>query len=99
MKNPSVSTANIGLMSFIALMVILALAVANPVHAADLFTNAKTDIKDTAGTGSAVEMALLAFGGIAALAFGFMSKNWLGAIGGFAVGVLFWNVITPMIGL
>ncbi len=99
MKNPSVSNTNYGLIGFIALMVVLAFAVANPVHAADLFTNAKTDIKDTAGTGSAVEMALLAFGGIGAIAFGFMSKNWIGAIAGFAVGVLFWNIITPMIGL
>ncbi|WP_070968473.1 hypothetical protein [Vibrio sonorensis] len=99
MTNSTLSIPNFGLMSVIALMVIVAVAVANPVHAADLFTNAKTDIKDTAGTGSAVEMALLAFGGIGAIAFGFMSKNWIGAITGFAVGVLFWNIITPMIGL
>lgn len=99
MKNSTLSPPKFGLIGFIALMVTVAFVVANPVQAADLFTNAKADIKDTAGTGSAVEMALLAFGGIGAIAFGFMSKNWIGAITGFGVGVLFWNVITPMIGL
>ncbi len=93
------SRSNPGLLLITVLVAIgaLTLLMPNLAAAADLFTAAKTDIKDTAGTGSGVEMAILALGGIGALVFGFMSKNWVGAIGGFAVGVIFWNVITPMI--
>ena len=80
-------------------LVFALLSIANPAMAVDLLAAAKTTIKDTAGQGSGVENALLALGAIGALAFGFMSKNWIGAIGGFAVGLVFWNVAAPLAGL
>ncbi len=78
---------------------IIAVTISNPALAADLFTDAKGTIKDTAGDGSAVENAILAAGAIGAVAGGFMSRNWLGAIGGFAGGMIFWEVVKPLVGL
>ncbi|CAH6877502.1 type IV conjugative transfer system pilin TraA [Vibrio lentus] len=70
-----------------------------PTLAADLFAAGKTTIKETAGDGSAVENAILAAGAIGAAAGGFMSRNWLGAVGGFAGGMIFWEVVKPLVGL
>ncbi|CCN50852.1 IncF plasmid conjugative transfer pilin protein TraA [Vibrio nigripulchritudo MADA3029] len=70
-----------------------------PSMAADLFQAGKETIKDTAGDGSAVENAILAAGAIGAVAGGFMSRNWLGAAGGFGGGMIFWEVIKPLVGL
>lgn len=71
----------------------------NSAFAADLFAAGKTTIKETAGDGSAVENAILAAGAIGAAAGGFMSRNWLGAVGGFAGGMIFWEVVKPLVGL
>ncbi len=67
--------------------------------ATDLFSAGKQTIKDTAGTGSAVENAILASGAIGALSAGFMTRNWMGAVGGFIGGMIFWEVVKPLVGL
>ncbi|WP_154723950.1 type IV conjugative transfer system pilin TraA [Vibrio cyclitrophicus] len=67
--------------------------------AADLFAAGRQDIIDNVGTGSVVELAILSVGGVGALIFGYLSKNWVGAIGGFAVGVIFWNIASTYIGI
>ncbi len=84
---------------FFALLAASLFFFANPTLAADLFTSGKVTIQDTAGTGSMFELAILALGALGALVFGFISKNWVGAIAGFAVGVIFWNISAPLIGL
>lgn len=75
------------------------LLVTNPALANDLFATGKATIKATAGDGSAVENAILGAGAVGAAAGGFMSRNWLGAVGGFAAGMIFWEVIKPLVGL
>lgn len=77
----------------------LLIVVAQPAVAADLFASAKSAIKDTAGTGSGVETAILAAGALGGAITGFMTKNWVGALGGFATGMIFWNVAAPLVGL
>lgn len=71
----------------------------HPALAADLFGGAKEAIKDTAGVGSGVETAILSAGVLGAALTGFITKNWIGAIGGFAVGMIFWSVAAPLVGL
>ncbi|MEZ8862561.1 type IV conjugative transfer system pilin TraA [Vibrio sp. 10N.247.311.51] len=75
------------------------LLITQPALAVDLFAAGKTTIKDTAGDDSAVENAILGAGAIGAAAGGFMSRNWLGAVGGFTGGMIFWEVVKPMVGL
>jgi len=75
------------------------IAVTQPAIAADLFVSAKTAIKDTAGTGSGVETAILAAGALGGAITGFMTKNWVGALSGFATGMIFWSVAAPLVGL
>ncbi len=70
-----------------------------PALAADMFASGKTAIKDTVGTDSTVETAILSAGAVGAALTGFITKNWIGAIGGFAVGMIFWSVVAPMVGL
>lgn len=82
-----------------AFIAVAAIAVTQPALATDLFAAGKTIINETAGDGSAVENAILAAGAIGAAAGGFMSRNWLGAVGGFAGGMIFWEVVKPLVGL
>lgn len=75
------------------------LALTQPALAADLFAGAKTAIKDTAGTGSSIETAMLGVGLLSGMATGYLTKNWLGGIGGFAAGMIFWKFAAPLVGL
>jgi len=75
------------------------LAVTQPVLAADLFANAKVAIKESAGTGSSIETAMLSVGLLGGMATGYLTKNWLGGIGGFAAGMIFWKFAAPIVGL
>lgn len=75
------------------------LALTQPALAADLFSGAKTAIKDTAGTGSSIETAMLSVGLLGGMATGYLTKNWLGGIGGFAAGMIFWKFAAPVVGL
>jgi len=77
----------------------LTLVVTQPALAVDLFANGKDAIKETVGSDSTVETAILASGAVGAALTGFISKNWIGAIGGFAVGMVFWSVAAPLVGL
>ncbi len=84
---------------FFALLTLGSLCIAQPTYAADLFSTAKTAMKDTAGTDSGVEMAMLVVGALGAAVTGFTTRNWYGAVGGFAGGMIFWEVIKPLVGL
>jgi len=75
------------------------LAITQPALAADLFSGAKAAIKDTAGTGSSIETAMLSVGLLGGMATGFLTKNWLGGVGGFAAGMIFWKFAAPIVGL
>ncbi|MGR5096757.1 type IV conjugative transfer system pilin TraA [Vibrio maritimus] len=97
MKNASSSYKNA--LTISGILIVLSLFLSNPVFAADLFDGAKTTIKDTAGDGSAVENGILAVGAIGAAAGGFMTRNWMGAVGGFTAGMIFWEVVKPLVGL
>lgn len=77
----------------------LTIFLSNPAFAVDLFENAKDTIQKTAGDGSAVENGILAVGAIGAAAGGFMTRNWMGAVGGFTAGMIFWEVVKPLVGL
>ncbi|ERB62555.1 type IV conjugative transfer system pilin TraA [Vibrio coralliilyticus] len=79
--------------------VVLVLLAIHSALGADLFSAGKQTIKDTAGSGSAVENALLASGAIGAVSAGFMTRNWMGAVGGFIGGMIFWEVVKPLVGL
>nr|AKN39090.1 IncF plasmid conjugative transfer pilin protein TraA [Vibrio genomosp. F6] len=80
----------------VAITVLLA---TQPALAADLFATGKQAIKETAGDGSAVEVAMLGSGALGAAVTGFTTRNWFGAIGGFAGGMIFWSVAAPLVGL
>lgn len=80
-------------------MALFALCMTHPALAEDIFTAAKATIKDTAGTGSGVEMATLAFGALGAAIGGFTTRNWYVAGGSFAGGMIFWEVVKPLVGL
>ena len=56
------------------------------VLAFDIFAAGKTAIKESAGTGSTVETAILGSGLIGAAVTGLMTRNWFGAVGGFVGG-------------
>ncbi|GLO64197.1 hypothetical protein MACH09_47050 [Vibrio sp. MACH09] len=73
--------------------------VTQPALAADIFGAGKAIIKDTAGTGSTIETAMLGTGLAGAAVTGFMTRNWFGAVGGFAAGNILWKVGAPMVGL
>lgn len=75
------------------------IAMTQPALAADLFVTAKTAIKESAGTGSGIETALLGAGLLGGVITGFMTKNWVGGMGGFAAGMIFWNIAAPLVGL
>ncbi|MFY2508883.1 type IV conjugative transfer system pilin TraA [Vibrio pectenicida] len=80
----------------------LALVASDPALAdstKDVFASGKEIIKATAGKGSAIEKAMLGTGLLTSIAGGFMARNWMGAIGGFAAGCLLWEVCAPMVGL
>ncbi|WP_417852372.1 type IV conjugative transfer system pilin TraA [Vibrio europaeus] len=84
---------------FLLLATFLLLCFAAPSFATDLFAGGKATIKSTAGDDSAAEMAMLTAGALGAAATGFMTRNWFAAIGGFAGGMIFWEVIKPLVGL
>jgi len=77
----------------------LFLLMSHNAQAADLFSTGKQAIKDTVGDDSAVETALLSAGAVGAVITGFVSKNWVLAIAGFAIGMIFWSVAAPLVGL
>lgn len=83
-------------LTLVALFVII---VSTPSMSADLFAAGKQTIKSTAGNGSAAEMAMLTAGAFGGAVTGFATRNWFGAIGGFAGGMIFWEVIKPLVGL
>ena len=79
---------------------VLAFVAAHPALAADdMFAAGKEVIKVSAGKGSTVETAMLGSGLFAAAVTGFVSRNWMAAVGGFAGGMIFWNVAAPLVGL
>jgi type IV conjugative transfer system pilin TraA len=84
---------------FVTVTILFLLSIAAPSLATDLFAGGKTTIKDTAGEDSAAEMAILTAGALGAAATGFMTRNWFAAVGGFAGGMIFWEVIKPLVGL
>ncbi|WJT10960.1 type IV conjugative transfer system pilin TraA [Vibrio harveyi] len=85
--------------AFFVLFVLVAFCIAHPAYATDLFAAGKETIKNTAGEDSAVETAMLASGAVGAAVLGFTTRNWLAAAGGFAGGMIFWEVIKPLVGL
>ena len=85
--------------STFALFVVCAVFAAQPVLAADIFAAGKTAIKESAGTGSMVETAILGSGLIGAAVTGLMTRNWFGAVGGFVGGNILWKVGAPLVGL
>ncbi|TFH89372.1 type IV conjugative transfer system pilin TraA [Vibrio ouci] len=84
---------------FLSIAALLLLGFAFPSLATDLFAEGKATIKSTAGDDSAAEMAMLTAGALGAAVTGFATRNWFGAIGGFAGGMIFWEVIKPLVGL
>ncbi|WP_045589820.1 type IV conjugative transfer system pilin TraA [Vibrio vulnificus] len=84
---------------FLLLATLLVLGFATPSFATDLFAGGKATIKSTAGDDSAAEMAMLTAGALGAAVLGFTTRNWFAAIGGFAGGMIFWEVIKPLVGL
>lgn len=82
-----------------AVVALLLFSLAPPSLATDLFAVGKETIKSTAGDGSAAEMAMLTAGAFGGAITGFATRNWFGAIGGFAGGMIFWEVIKPLVGL
>lgn len=79
---------------------VLALVTAHPALAADdIFASGKEIIKAAAGKGSTIEMAMLTSGLFVGAVAGFTTRNWMAAVGGFAGGMIFWNVTAPLVGL
>lgn len=93
------SSININPYLLFSLLVMLLLSITQPALAADIFAGAKTSMKDTAGDGSGAEMAMFIVGAFGAAVLGFTTRNWYAAVGGFAGGMIFWEVIKPIIGL
>lgn len=81
------------------LLAVILFGIAAPSLSADLFSAGKATIKSTVGDGSAAEMAMLTAGAFGGAVTGFATRNWFGAIGGFAGGMIFWEVIKPLVGL
>ncbi len=90
---------NMSTFMMMVVVALLAFCIAQPSLAADLFADGKDTIKDTAGSDSAVEMAMLTAGALGAAVLGFTTRSWYAAIGGFAGGLIFWEVIKPLVGL
>ena len=67
--------------------------------ATDLFASGKEMVKKSAGDGSGVETAMLAFSAVTAVVGGVTSRNWFGAVGGFVGGMMFWELAKPLVGL
>lgn len=96
---PLINQKHLNHLIFFTAVTLLLLCFASPSLATDLFAGGKATIKSTAGDGSAVEMAMLTSGALGGAVLGFTTRNWFGAIGGFAGGVIFWEVIKPLVGL
>lgn len=75
------------------------LAVSQPAMAADLFAGAKTVIKENSDGSSGLYQAMTVAGLGTAAVGGFMTKNWVGAVGGFSAGMIFTNFAMTMVGL
>ncbi len=45
------------------------------------------------------ETAMLGFSALSAAVVGITSRNWFGAVGGFAGGMMFWETVKPLVGL
>lgn len=84
---------------FLLLVTFLLLCFAAPSFATDLFAGGKATIKSTAGDDSAAEMAMLTAGALGAAVLGFTTRNWFASVGGFGGGMIFWEVIKPLVGL
>jgi type IV conjugative transfer system pilin TraA len=96
---PLISQKQTNHLLFLLVATSIFLCFASPSFATDLFAGGKATIKSTAGDDSAAEMAMLTAGALGAAATGFMTRNWFAAIGGFAGGMIFWEVIKPLVGL
>ncbi len=68
-------------------------------HAADIFAGAKTDITEATNTDSTLYLAITALSLIVAVITGVTTKNWFGAIGGFAASMIFISAGMKMVGL
>lgn len=64
---------------------------------ADIFSDAKVDIIASTAEGSALYMAITALSLIIALITGITTKNWFGAVGGFAASMIFLSVGMSMV--
>ncbi|CAH7260214.1 type IV conjugative transfer system pilin TraA [Vibrio lentus] len=67
--------------------------------ATDLFASGKDMVKKNAGDDSGIETAMLGFSALSAAVVGITSRNWFGAVGGFAGGMMFWETVKPLVGL
>lgn len=67
--------------------------------ATDLFATGKEMVKKNAGDDSGIETAMLGFSALSAAVVGITSRNWFGAVGGFAGGMMFWETVKPLVGL
>ncbi|MFS1904481.1 type IV conjugative transfer system pilin TraA (plasmid) [Vibrio lentus] len=103
MQVKTTSTKKRQAIPLLAATAVAAVILSEPAFAAatatDLFASGKDMVKKTAGDGSGVETAMLAFSAISAAVVGITSRNWFGAVGGFAGGMMFWNVVKPLVGL
>ncbi|GAB6264295.1 type IV conjugative transfer system pilin TraA [Photobacterium sp. R1] len=70
-----------------------------PAFAADIFAGAKATIKDNTDSNSASYMAMTVAGLSVSAIGGYMTKNWVGAIGGFLTGIVFTNIAMTIVGL
>jgi len=96
---PLINQKHVNHLIFFAVATFLLLCFATPALATDLFAGGKATIKSTAGEDSAAEMAMLTAGSLVAAVTGFTTRSWFGAISGFAGGVIFWEVVKPLVGL
>ncbi len=65
----------------------------------DLFADGKATVSSTVGTDSSVEFYVWVSGFIGAVLFGFSQRNWISALTGFGIGMIFWEVGKGMVGL
>ncbi|GEK16058.1 hypothetical protein [Aliivibrio fischeri] len=97
---PSVERSSY-LVKFALLMALFALLFIFTGHAnaADIFAGAKSDITEATNTDSTLYLAITALSLIVAVITGVTTKNWFGAIGGFAASMIFISAGMKMVGL
>ena len=87
------------LLLLIGVAVFCVLASDHTLAATDLFASGKDMVKKNVGDDSEVESAMLGFSALSAAVVGITSRNWFGAVGGFAGGMIFWETVKPLVGL